>query len=57
MFSMSPEGWEKLGDEAKGSPEATASQFERGGAEALREDYFADLDPLKQKDPSRENQE
>lgn len=48
MFSMSPEGWEKVGEEVKSSPEATVSHFAAESTDTLREDYFADLNPLRQ---------
>ncbi|GAQ80958.1 hypothetical protein KFL_000670160 [Klebsormidium nitens] len=47
IFSMSPEGWEKVEEEVKSSPEATASHFVPASTDTLREDYFADLNPLR----------
>jgi hypothetical protein len=54
IFSMSPEGWERIEEQEKGGeagvqPEEVASHFSRESASTsvLREDYFAELDPFR----------
>jgi hypothetical protein len=54
IFSMSPEGWERIeeqeqGGEAGDQPEEVASRVSRGsaGTSVLREDYFAGLNPFR----------